>query len=585
MRFCALFVFKIVEVSCSVNYMIHQKLNSRISGNKNHEKNSFVGADIIIDVPIKEITDDTYTEINFRKEIQILDENYQNSIEDEVVVFKKKRRTKLKKYVGEFRTLASGYDEDDDFIDDSEAFEEFIPEDWTTSIGGFYINHGPLNFIRNEEKVVSSESPEVDGKKNPEPDDKITVSAKARIKKTVKTDTIKPLNIVASLPSTLGAININCKTDESRAISSISTCELLSGLDSNLLLSVNELIKYGLTVKNSIDDCSNFKNAVTKICQWTVESPKIKSNIVGHLSWKLNTSRKTILKFIKEGEVHVLEINVNVYLNMLKREFDVSERMFDLTQPSSCKDFLSSLSGILNKLLKFVKRLHEYSNSKEQFSENTLKEFIMKKILPIANKNFSYEIFYDYIFTHTFCKSYLKLDLPLIDTNKQETIHQSNSTASNIQNQTSISKQSNEDKVIISDYNYTSESSYTPKTFLPSCNISSYGFQNNSVSYRLHPVARNADVIRSRRFPIIPTMYGTTLSYIDNSIPNIMNSNLFRPNFFPRLEEIPNDRAFLSGPNVPSTDGYTSPQILELPYQRFISSDHNNYITPKSYGK
>uniref|UniRef100_A0A6G3MFF2 Ubinuclein-2 (Trinotate prediction) n=1 Tax=Henneguya salminicola TaxID=69463 RepID=A0A6G3MFF2_HENSL len=161
MRFCALFVFKIVEVSCSVNYMIHQKLNSRISGNKNHEKNSFVGADIIIDVPIKEITDDTYTEINFRKEIQILDENYQNSIEDEVVVFKKKRRTKLKKYVGEFRTLASGYDEDDDFIDDSEAFEEFIPEDWTTSIGGFYINHGPLNFIRNEEKVVSSESPEV----------------------------------------------------------------------------------------------------------------------------------------------------------------------------------------------------------------------------------------------------------------------------------------------------------------------------------------------------------------------------------------------------------------------------------------
>ncbi|XP_025265547.1 ubinuclein-1 isoform X2 [Camponotus floridanus] len=53
-----------------------------------------------------------------------------------------KKRHKYDEYVD----LGAGYDENDSFIDNTDAYDEIVPEEMTTAHGGFYINCGALEF-------------------------------------------------------------------------------------------------------------------------------------------------------------------------------------------------------------------------------------------------------------------------------------------------------------------------------------------------------------------------------------------------------------------------------------------------------
>ena len=53
-----------------------------------------------------------------------------------------------RKAVGQdyYEDLGEGYDDSDSFIDNSECFDEVVPPEVTTVLGGFYINAGALQF-------------------------------------------------------------------------------------------------------------------------------------------------------------------------------------------------------------------------------------------------------------------------------------------------------------------------------------------------------------------------------------------------------------------------------------------------------
>lgn len=68
----------------------------------------------------------------------------------------------------DYTELGTGYDENDSFIDNTDAYDEVVPEDQTPELDGFYINKGELIFKRVDGHSSSdqSDSEESDGPQN-----------------------------------------------------------------------------------------------------------------------------------------------------------------------------------------------------------------------------------------------------------------------------------------------------------------------------------------------------------------------------------------------------------------------------------
>ncbi|XP_040001178.1 ubinuclein-1-like isoform X2 [Xiphias gladius] len=93
-------------------------------------------------------------ETNHTKEKGPLSKSEEKRENDEVAAIARKLEEKygggkLKKKKDRIQDLIDigyGYDEEDSFIDNSEAYDEFVPASITTKFGGFYVNSGVLQF-------------------------------------------------------------------------------------------------------------------------------------------------------------------------------------------------------------------------------------------------------------------------------------------------------------------------------------------------------------------------------------------------------------------------------------------------------
>nr|XP_019962768.1 PREDICTED: ubinuclein-1-like [Paralichthys olivaceus] len=69
--------------------------------------------------------------------------------------FEEKYPNKKKDRIQDLIDIGFGYDDEDSFIDNSEAYDEFVPAAITTKFGGFYVNSGVLQFRQASDSEIS----------------------------------------------------------------------------------------------------------------------------------------------------------------------------------------------------------------------------------------------------------------------------------------------------------------------------------------------------------------------------------------------------------------------------------------------
>ncbi|XP_054635449.1 ubinuclein-1 isoform X2 [Dunckerocampus dactyliophorus] len=84
-------------------------------------------------------------------------------MEEKYAVNKKRDR------VQDLIDIGYGYDDEDSFIDNSEAYDEFVPSSITTKFGGFYVNSGVLHF-REASDADDEKTPGTSKKRKPRED-------------------------------------------------------------------------------------------------------------------------------------------------------------------------------------------------------------------------------------------------------------------------------------------------------------------------------------------------------------------------------------------------------------------------------
>ncbi|XP_061534913.1 ubinuclein-1-like [Phycodurus eques] len=87
-----------------------------------------------------------------REKVHMID--LARKLEEKYAVKKKKDR------IQDLIDIGYGYDDEDSFIDNSEAYDEFVPSSITTKYGGFYINTGVLHFRQASDTETDDETTE-----------------------------------------------------------------------------------------------------------------------------------------------------------------------------------------------------------------------------------------------------------------------------------------------------------------------------------------------------------------------------------------------------------------------------------------
>ncbi|XP_053399236.1 ubinuclein-2-like isoform X2 [Mercenaria mercenaria] len=253
--------------------------------------------------------------------------------------------------------LGEGYDENDTFIDNSEAYDEVLPETMTTKLGGFYINSGrlelkemsdssedefrsPLPVKKNKKRRISSDE-DSDGEKVVKKKKmKDTLSVDGEVKKKKKKKLIvppgeKPIkkvklkdkvkdgksNAVSALIKTTSP-NLNGDSVENGVISSDSDedDEVKSQMKSNISMVIDSVVAMAANDSNSRGE---FEDSMPKKDIDPESIPKLPLTLPSGMEEKIHA------KETRDGKCKFFTENVNKLLlevEMASKQMTVSNR-------------------------------------------------------------------------------------------------------------------------------------------------------------------------------------------------------------------------------------------------------------------